>query len=435
MYLKKVCYDVQERNEGEIHWDGAWVTVCCLLLPGRTAVTIYTLRRMTGMKQEMLEQFAEVFGNHEGVEVFQAPGRVNLIGGHTDYNGGHVLPCAISMGTYGAVRKRNDRKLRFYSVNFAEQGIIESDLDSLVYSKEAGWTNYPKGVIWAFDQIGLRIDCGLDLLIDGRIPENVGMASSTSLEILTCVILRDLFRFDLSNKTVAMIAKNAEKRFNGVNTGVLNQVAMAMGRKDQAIFLNARTEEYEYVPFVLENEKLVIACSNKKCGLSHPEYQKRLDESYAALIDLQKAADVHALCNLDEEQLEVFKGVIKSPVGFRRARHAVSENQRVIRACKALKEHKIEELGRLMNESHISLRDDYEVTGRELDTLVEEAWKVEGVIGSRMTSVGFGGCTVNIVKNEAVDTFMEQVGKAYKEKIGYDADFYITEVAQGPRKL
>lgn len=387
------------------------------------------------MKQKMLEQFAEIFGDREGVEVFAAPGRVNLIGGHTDYNGGHVLPCAISLETYGAVRKRRDRKLRFYSVNYADRGIIESDLDSLVYSEEAGWTNYPKGIIWAFGEIGLRMDCGLDLLIEGEIPSNVGLASSTSLEILTCVILRDLYRFDVSNKSLAIVARNAEKRFNGVNTGLLNQVAMAMGRKDQALFLNARSQAYEYVPFVLENAKLVIACSNKKCGLSHPDYQKRINESYAALIDLQMAADIHALCDLDEEQFDVFKGVIKSPLGLRRARHAVTENQRVIRAAKALKDNRIEELGQLMKESHISLRDDYEVTGKELDTLVEAAWEVDGVIGSRMTSVGFGGCTVNIVKDEAIDTFIEQVGRVYRDKIGYDADFYVTEVAQGPRRL
>lgn len=387
------------------------------------------------MKQKMLERFAEIFGDNEGAEVFEAPGRVNLIGGHTDYNGGHVLPCAISMGTYGAARKRNDRKLRFYSVNFADQGVIESDLDRLVYSEEAGWTNYPKGVIWAFAAIGLGVDRGLDLLIDGRIPVNVGMAASTSLEVLTCVILRDMYHFDVSNRTLAMIARNAEKRFNGVNTGILNQMAMAMGRKDHAIFLDASNQAYEYVPFQLEGAKLIIACSNKKCGLDHPDYQKRIEESNVALGDLQKAADIHALCDLDEEQLSVFRSVIKEPVSLRRARHAISENQRVIQAFHALKENRIEELGRLMKESHVSLRDDYEVTGKELDALVEAAWRIDGVIGARMTSVGFGGCTVNIVKDEAVDTFMEQVGREYREKIGYAPDFYVTETAQGPRRL
>ena len=387
------------------------------------------------MKQQMLDYFAKAYGDNEGVQVFFAPGRVNMIGEHTDYNGGHVFPCALTIGTYGAVRKRSDRKLRFYSANFDKLGVIDSGLDELTPSKEAGWTNYPKGVMWAFEKRGMVMDCGLELALFGNIPNGSGLSSSASVEVLTGAILRDLYGFDVTNQDLALIGQYSENNFNGVNCGIMDQFAIAMGKKDNAIFLDTNTLEFTYAPLVLEGAKIVIACSNKKRGLADSKYNERRSECETALAELQKVCDIRTLGDLTEEAFEQYKDVIKDPVRLRRARHAVYENQRTLRAVEALKNNQVELFGRLMNDSHVSLRDDYEVTGIELDTLAEEAWKVDGVIGSRMTGAGFGGCTVSIVKDDAIDSFIEQVGAAYLKKIGYGADFYVVEIGDGPQKL
>ncbi len=384
------------------------------------------------MKETVLKKFAEVFGDSEGAKVYFAPGRVNLIGEHTDYNGGHVFPCALTIGTYGVARKREDRRLRFYSMNFEGLGVIESSLEDLKPSKEADWTNYPKGVIWAFGEKGMAVPCGMDLLLNGNIPNGSGLSSSASVEVLTGFILRDFFGFDVSNQDLALIGQYSENHFKKVNCGIMDQFAIAMGKKGHAIFLDTATLEYEYAPVKLENAKIVIACSNKKRGLGDSKYNERRSECEEALKELRQETDVKSLGELDEEAFERAKHCIGSEVRVRRARHAVYENQRTIRAVEALGRNDVEQFGRLMNESHRSLRNDYEVTGVELDTLVEEAWKVDGVIGSRMTGAGFGGCTVSLVKDEAIDTFIERVGNAYREKIGYAADFYVVEIGDGP---
>lgn len=387
------------------------------------------------MKEKVLAKFAEVFGDAEGAKAYFAPGRVNLIGEHTDYNGGHVFPCALTIGTYGVARKRNDNKLRFYSMNFENLGIIESSLDDLKPYKEADWTNYPKGVMWAFGEKGMKVSCGMDLLLNGNIPNGSGLSSSASVEVLTGFILRDLFGFAVTNLELALIGQFSENNFNGVNCGIMDQFAIAMGKEGHAIFLDTADLSYEYAPVKLDGAKIVIACSNKKRGLGDSKYNERRSECETALAELQKRADIKTLGELNEEQFEALDGAIDSAVRVKRARHAVYENQRTIKAVDALKQNEIAFFGELMNQSHISLRDDYEVTGIELDTLVEEAWKVDGVIGSRMTGAGFGGCTVSLVKDEAIDTFIEQVGKAYEEKIGYAADFYVVEIGDGPRVL
>ncbi|NBH24880.1 galactokinase [Lachnospiraceae bacterium] len=384
------------------------------------------------MKETVLNKFKEVFGDTEGAKVFFAPGRVNLIGEHTDYNGGHVFPCALTIGTYGVARVRLDRKLRFFSMNFEHLGVIESSLDDLKPEKEAGWTNYPKGVMWAFGEKGFKVPSGLDILLNGNIPNGSGLSSSASVEVLTGFILREFFGFEVSNQDLALIGQFSENNYNGVNCGIMDQFAIAMGKKDHAIFLDTADLSFEYAPVKLENAKLVIACSNKKRGLGDSKYNERRSECEAALAKLQKVVDIKGLGDLSEEQFEEHKSVIGDLVKERRARHAVYENQRTIKAVAALKANDITQFGRLMNESHVSLRDDYEVTGAELDTLVEEAWKVEGVIGSRMTGAGFGGCTVSLVKDEAIDTFIKQVGEAYRKKIGYQADFYVVEIGDGP---
>ena len=387
------------------------------------------------MKETILKTFAEVFGDAEGTKAYFAPGRVNLIGEHTDYNGGHVFPCALTIGTYGVARKRNDNKLRFYSMNFGHLGVIESSLEDLVPSKEAGWTNYPKGVIWAFGEKGMKVTSGMDLLLNGNIPNGSGLSSSASVEVLTGYILRDFFGFDATNQDLALIGQFSENKYNKVNCGIMDQFAIAMGKKDNAIFLDTATLEYEYAPIHLENAKIVIACSNKKRGLGDSKYNERRSECEKALAELQKVVSIDALGDLTEAQFEEHKDAIKEEVCVRRAKHAVYENQRTIKAVEALKNNDVALFGKLMNESHVSLRDDYEVTGIELDTLVEEAWKIDGVIGSRMTGAGFGGCTVSIVKDEAVDTFIKEVGAAYEKKIGYAADFYVVEIGDGPVKL
>ena len=387
------------------------------------------------MKETILKTFAEVFGDAEGAKAYFAPGRVNLIGEHTDYNGGHVFPCALTIGTYGVARKRNDNKLRFYSMNFEHLCVIESSLDDLVPSKEANWTNYPKGVIWAFGEKGMKVTSGMDLLLNGNIPNGSGLSSSASVEVLTGYILRDFFGFDVTNQDLALIGQFSENKYNKVNCGIMDQFAIAMGKKDNAIFLDTATLEYEYAPIHLENAKIVIACSNKKRGLGDSKYNERRSECETALAELQKVVKIDSLGELTEEQFEQYKDAIKDPVRVKRAKHAVYENQRTIKAVEALKNNDVALFGELMNASHVSLRDDYEVTGIELDTLVEEAWKVDGVIGSRMTGAGFGGCTVSIVKDEAVDSFIEKVGAAYKDKIGYAADFYVVEIGDGPVKL
>lgn len=387
------------------------------------------------MQAQVVEKFKEIFGADGDIRVYFAPGRVNLIGEHTDYNGGHVFPCALTIGTYGVARKRDDQKLRFYSMNFEHLGVIESDLEDLKPEKEAGWTNYPKGVMWAFGERGFQIPSGMDILLSGNIPNGSGLSSSASVEVVTGAILREFFGFEVSNQDLALIGQFSENKFNGVNCGIMDQFAIAMGKKDHAIFLDTADLSYTYAPVKLKGAKIVIACSNKKRGLGDSKYNERRSECETALSELQKVVDIKSLGELTQEQFEQYKSAIKDTTRVKRAKHAVYENQRTLQAVAALQADDIDLFGQLMNASHVSLRDDYEVTGAELDTLVEEAWKVEGVIGSRMTGAGFGGCTVSIVKDEAIDRFIDQVGRAYKSRIGYAADFYVVEVGDGPAVL
>ena len=361
---------------------------------------------------------------------------MNLIGEHTDYNGGHVFPCALTLGTYGVARKREDHKLRFYSMNFEKLGVIESSLEDLVPSKEADWTNYPKGVMWAFEKKGYKIPAGLDLLIYGNIPNGSGLSSSASLEVLTGLILKDLFAFeDISMVDIALTGQYSENNFNGMNCGIMDQFASAMGKKDHAIFLDTATLNYEYSKIQLEDAKIVITNSKVKHSLVDSAYNDRRRECEEALKDLQNVIDIKTLGDLSEPQFNQNKRAITNPTALKRARHAVFENQRTIRAVEALKENDIRLFGGLMNASHVSLRDDYEVSCEEIDILVDLAWETEGVIGSRITGGGFGGCTVSIVKNESVDHFISSIGAAYKEKVGHEAEFYVVEIGDGAHKI
>ena len=380
------------------------------------------------------QKFQEVFGAPAEKQFF-APGRVNLIGEHTDYNGGNVFPCAIDKGTYGLVKKRNDRKFRMYSENFADLGVMEFTLDELTNDKKHDWANYPKGVIKMFLEAGQKIDSGFDILFSGNIPNGAGLSSSASIEMLTAIVLKDLFHLSIDPVEMTQLGKKTENLFIGVNSGIMDQFAVAMGKKDHAILLDCNTLKYAYVPVVLKDEVIVIANTNKRRGLADSKYNERRAECDEALAELQTKLPIKALGELSIEQFEANKDLIKSPVRQKRAKHAVYENQRTLKAQKELSAGNLAEFGKLMNQSHISLRDDYEVTGVELDTLAALAWEQPGVVGSRMTGAGFGGCTVSIVKKNKVDDFIKNVGEAYKNKIGYAADFYIASVSDGAKKL
>lgn len=384
--------------------------------------------------EKMQQLFQEAFQTTKSPKVYFAPGRVNLIGEHTDYNGGHVFPCALTIGTYGAIIKRNDRKLRFYSVNFP--GIVTSSLDDLVPAQEAGWTNYPKGVMWTFIKRGYTLPCGMDILIYGDIPNGSGLSSSASLEVLTGLMLKDTFGFDTLTMTdLALIGQYSENNFNGMNCGIMDQFASAMGKKDNAIFLDTATLNYTYAPVKLADARIVITNSKVKHSLVSSAYNDRRRECETALAMLQKVVDIQTLGDLTEAQFEQYKDAITDPICQKRAKHAVYENQRTIRAVEALQQGDLEEFGRLINASHVSLRDDYETSCAETDLLASLAWKIPGVLGSRITGGGFGGCTVSIVKNDAIDTFIGEIGPVYEKETGHKAEFYIVDIGDGAHKL
>lgn len=386
------------------------------------------------MLEKLYDKFKELFG-YEAESKFFAPGRVNLIGEHTDYNGGHVFPCAIHKGTYALVKKRDDKKFRMYSENFENLGIIEFLLDNLVNEKKHKWVNYPKGVVKMFIEAGYKIDSGFDVLFYGNIPNGSGLSSSASIEIVTSIILKDLYNLDIDMVKMVKLSQKAENQFIGVNSGIMDQFAVGMGKKDNAILLDCNTLKYSYAPVILKDEVLVIGNTNKKRGLADSKYNERRAECEEALKDLQKELDIQSLGELSIEEFNKSEKLIKNEINRKRAKHAVYENQRTIKAQKELMEGNLKEFGRLMNESHVSLRDNYEVTGIELDTMVEITWNQEGVIGSRMTGAGFGGCTISIVKKNAVDKFIANVGKEYKERVGLNADFYVVNISDGAKKL
>lgn len=388
------------------------------------------------MKKKLFDKFTELFGSADGARFYFSPGRVNLIGEHTDYNGGHVFPCALTIGTYGAARRRDDRLIHFYSMNLDRFGVVEVSLDDLSFNSKYNWANYPLGVVWAFAEKGYTLDCGFDMVIWGNIPNGSGLSSSASLEVLTGVILTDLFDISsLSMTDLALIGQYSENNFNGCNCGIMDQFAVAMGKKDNAIFLDTSTLKFEYAPIELKDARIIITNSKVKHSLVDSAYNDRRQECADALAALQKDLDIESLGELSPEEFEANKGLITDPVQLKRAKHAVYENQRTIDAVASLRAGDIVRFGELMNQSHISLRDDYAVSCEEIDILVDLAWKIPGVIGSRITGGGFGGCTVSIVKSNSVDTFIESIGKAYKEKVGHEAEFYTVQIGDGAARL
>ena len=366
---------------------------------------------------------------------FFAPGRINLIGEHTDYNGGHVFPCAITYGTYAVARKREDQVIRLYSTNFPEKGIIEFNLNELEYEKEHNWANYPKGMIRYMIEAGYEIPTGFDCAIEGNIPNGAGLSSSASIELLTGVLLNGLFELEIPRLDLIKLGKKVENEFIGVNSGIMDQFAIGMGKKDAGILLDCQTLTYEYAPIHLDDYKILIMNTNKRRELADSKYNERRGECEEALAQLQQKLPIEALGQLSEAEFDENQYLITNETVRKRAKHAVNENVRTIKALEELKAGNLEAFGQLINKSHVSLRDDYEVTGVELDSLVEAAWKQPGVLGARMTGAGFGGCAIAIVQNDEVENFIANVGAAYLEKIGYKAEFYAASIGDGAKEI
>lgn len=386
------------------------------------------------MIEDIITEFKKIY-HHQSYNVYFAPGRVNLIGEHTDYNGGHVLPCALDIGTYLVVGRREDQFLKFYSENFKELGIVESCLDDLILREKDNWANYPKGVIKVLKDMGFRIDCGLDFYFIGNIPNGAGLSSSASIEVVTALMLSDQFNLNLDQLTLVKLTQKAENTFMGVHCGIMDQFAIGMGKENQTMLLDTNTLNYTYVPIKISGYSLVVANTNKRRGLSGSKYNERRRECEKALKILQKELNIQTFGDLSIAEFNQYQLLITDDMLKRRAKHAVYENQRTLRAQSALQMGDLVLFGKLMNESHISLRDDYEVTGVELDTLVSLAWKEDGVIGSRMTGAGFGGCTISIVHHNYIESFKKHIEEEYSSQIGYKPTFYVVHISDGAKKM
>ena len=383
---------------------------------------------------EMQEVFREKFGAAQ-THAYFSPGRVNLIGEHTDYNGGHVFPCAISLGTYALVAPRTDGISRLYSMNVPEQGVVQFPMHGAVKSDAYGWANYPIGVVRVMEDAGHRAAHGFDIVLYGTLPNGAGLSSSASIEVLMAVILNDELNLGIDMVELVKFSQKAENEFVGMNCGIMDQFAVGMGKKDCAILLDCNTLSYRYSKLALDGCSIVITNTNKTHSLVTSAYNERRAQCESALKALQKVKPIKALGELTNAEFDAIASAIPDPVERRRARHAVYENNRTLEAVKALEANDVKRFGELMNASHVSLRDDYEVTGPELDTLAELAWQQDGVLGSRMTGGGFAGCTVSIVRDAAIPAFEKNVGDAYAAKIGYAPSFYVANIADGARRL
>ena len=383
---------------------------------------------------EMQEVFREKFAAAQ-THAYFSPGRVNLIGEHTDYNGGHVFPCAISLGTYALVAPRTDGISRLYSMNLPEQGVVQFPMHGAVKSDAYGWANYPVGVVRVMEDAGHRAAHGLDIVLYGTLPNGAGLSSSASIEVLMAVILNDELNLGIDMVELVKFSQKAENEFVGMNCGIMDQFAVGMGKKDCAILLDCNTLSYRYSKLALDGCSIVITNTNKTHSLVTAAYKERRAQCESALKALQKVKPIKALGELTNAEFDAIASAIPDPVERRRARHAVYENNRTLEAVKALEANDVKRFGELMNASHVSLRDDYEVTGPELDTLAELAWQQDGVLGSRMTGGGFAGCTVSIVRDAAIPAFEKNVGDAYTAKIGYAPSFYVANIADGARRL
>lgn len=379
-------------------------------------------------------RFKEIF-NLEAERSFFTPGRINLIGEHIDYSGGNVFPTAITFGTYAVVTKRNDKIVRLYSENFEAHGIVEVNLDTLVFDEKDNWANYPKGVLKMLLDAGYKLEKGFDAVFFGNIPNGAGLSSSASLEVLTGLIATTLNDVEIEMLDIVKLAQKAENEFVGVQCGIMDQFAVGMAKQDSAMLLNTNTLEYSYVPVNLEDNIIVIMNTNKRRGLADSAYNERRSQCETALNLLQSVEHKDYLCDYSLDFLEENKSLITDPLVYKRAHHAITENERSLKASSVLLENDLKSFGRLMNESHVSLRDDYDVTGIELDTIVQAAWDHPATIGARVTGAGFGGCAIAIVKQDSVDDFIESVQSTYSKTIGYKADFYVASIGQGAHEI
>lgn len=379
-------------------------------------------------------RFKEIF-NLEAERSFFTPGRINLIGEHIDYSGGNVFPTAITFGTYAVVTKRNDKIVRLYSENFEAHGIVEVNLDTLVFDEKDNWANYPKGVLKMLLDADYKLEKGFDAVFFGNIPNGAGLSSSASLEVLTGLIATTLNDVEIEMLDIVKLAQKAENEFVGVQCGIMDQFAVGMAKKDSAMILNTNTLEYSYVPVNLEDNIIVIMNTNKRRGLADSAYNERRSQCETALNLLQSVEHKDYLCDYSLDFLEENKSLITDPLVYKRAHHAITENERSLKASSVLLENDLKSFGRLMNESHVSLRDDYDVTGIELDTIVQAAWDHPATIGARVTGAGFGGCAIAIVKQDSVDDFIESVQSTYSKTIGYKADFYVAFIGQGAHEI
>lgn len=387
------------------------------------------------MISKLKEDFKKVY-QREAEDVYFSPGRINLIGEHIDYHGGYVLPATISLGTYALVAKREDQKIRMYSSNFAEEGIFDFDLPVGQFDKKASWTNYPKGVIWVIEEEYSALTHGFDIYYYGNIPNGAGLSSSASLQLLTAWVVKEMFSYEFDRVEAALLSQKSENDYVGVQCGIMDQFAVAMGKEKQGILLNTDSLQYDYAPIDLENASFVIMNSNKQRGLEDSAYNTRREESEKAFA-IAKAyyPKIHYLTDLKIAELEAIHEHFEDELIYRRARHVVSENQRTLSSLEALKAGDLKTFGQLLNESHQSLKEDYEVTGLELDTLAETAQTVDGVYGARMTGAGFGGCAIALVEDAAIDAMIEKVSRVYHDKMMYDADFYIADIIDGVKKI
>lgn len=388
-------------------------------------------------RDNLIKAFVERFGNERlgDIRVFYAPGRVNLIGEHIDYNGGFVFPCAIDRGTYLVIRQRADQKIKAFSKNFESLGVIEADLADTSFEASRDWFNYPMGVIHTLKEEGKTLAHGFDAYFYGNIPNGAGLSSSASIEVVTAVMAKTMGNFNMTGTEIALLCQKSENQYNGVNCGIMDQFAIAMGKTDHAILLNCDTLHYEYVPMRLENHRIVIVNSNKKRSLAESNYNERRESCEIALGVLKAHKDIQYLVEVTPTEFNAWKSELGDERIMRRARHTITEQRRVIEAVKALKDGDFITFGNLMNASHESLRDDYEVTGRELDALAELSWAFDGSDGARMTGAGFGGCSVHLVQKDRVSAFVEYIEKAYFEKTGLNAESYVIEIGDGAKEV
>jgi len=382
---------------------------------------------------QLSDKFRAVF-NESDYRTFFAPGRINLIGEHTDYNGGHVFPASITKGTFALARKRDDQKIRMYSMNFEQVGVIEFELNNLEYDKQHDWANYPKGMLRYLCEKGYDIQTGVDVLYYGNIPNGAGLSSSASIELVSGVLFEKLFNLTIDRVELVKIGQLVENKFIGVNSGIMDQFAIGMGKENSGILLNCDTLAYEYAPLDLDEHFILIMNTNKRRELADSKYNERRSECEQALKQLQQKLDIKALGNMSTTQFEQHKHLITNEILQKRAKHAVYENERTLQALVALKSGNLAEFGRLLNASHTSLRDDYEVTGIELDTLVEAAWAQEGVLGARMTGAGFGGCAIAFVEKNKAPKIIKAIEEIYEKTIGYKASFYEVSIGDGAKE-